>query len=153
MLVGILLEIRKSFFGSRTNFRGGSRAAAKSINYYHKKHFNYRLKPFNYHFKYQPLTIITKRSILDVAAALDPSPYLARLCLVTKGNFSVLGKCEKCDASWDVTKALDSSPNLAKFKNPYLPQGWEQSVEQSPLDHQRIWHWDAWYMWSCNWGF
>ena len=29
---------------------------------------------------FQPLTIITKRSILDVAAALDPPLYIAKHC-------------------------------------------------------------------------
>ena len=43
-------------------FRGGSRAAATSK----KEHFVIIVNGF------QPLSIITKRSILDVAAALDP---------------------------------------------------------------------------------
>ena len=47
-------------------FRGGSRAAATSK----MERFVIIVNGF------QPLTIITKRSILDVAAALDPSLML-----------------------------------------------------------------------------
>ena len=69
------------FFIALTNFvylfRGGSRAAATSkmervviiVN------------------GFQPLTIITKRSILDVAAALDPPLLLMQLCK-TVASFS-----------------------------------------------------------------
>ena len=36
---------------------------------------------------WKPLTIITKRSILDVAAVLDPPLYLIRMFVVTEETY------------------------------------------------------------------
>ena len=75
-------------------------------------------------------------------------PNFVRLCLATTGNLSFIERCEKMWRLWWCHK------NLFLLKNPknlYFAWLHGQLFEHGVLNHDEIWYWVPWNVWSCNW--
>ena len=68
--------------------------------------------------------------------------------LTTRGIFWVLEKCKKIWLCF-MTLQQKSFFYWKNFTKNSYQLHW-QSVEQTWLDHQQVWYWDAWHVWSYS---